>query len=390
MCQSSKWSVSIVALERIRKIMSSRSSINQAITALVLVLVFHCQSQSQILQVPASESPTSSESGVVVEAAVVLQELTSGNGERIPEHLFAEASAIAIVPHYMRGAFVIGVSGGRGIMVSRNANGNWMAPEFITIGGGSLGWQIGVQATDLVLIFRTPGSLANLRQGKMTLGADASVAAGPVGRYASAATDASMQAEILTYSRSRGLFAGVSLTGASLQPDMRATQNYYQMGQGTPGVVPSSAQALVNELVRYSSVSTQPAYGSPPPSAPSTQQAFGQSAPGSAPIDQRVAQVVQAVSSLRSKVDAQWKQYLELPPAWFQGKPITSEEVYQVLVRYERVETNPQFSALRSQPEFQTILKALRDLAGRLPTGSSPLILPAPPIMSAKKDVLPY
>ena len=369
--------------------MSFRSSVRKAMMALMLVLALHCHAQSQLLQVPASDGPTSSESGVVVEAAVVLQELTSGNAERIPEGLLAEASAIAIVPHYLRGAFVIGVSGGKGVMVTRDANRNWLAPEFITIGGGSLGWHIGVQATDLVLIFRTPGSLANLRQGKMTLGADASVAAGPVGRYASASTDARMQAEILTYSRSRGLFAGVSLTGASLQPDMRATQTYYQIGQGASGIVPASAQALVSELVRFSSVPTQPAYGPPPGSASTSQPAFVQSAPGSAPIDQRVAEVSQAVSSLQSKVDAQWKQYLELPPAWFQGQPITSDQVYQVLVRYERVETNPQFSALRSQPEFQTILRALRDLAGRLPSGSPPLILPAPPIMSAKRDVLP-
>ena len=359
-----------------------RNSIAKAIGPFLLVVVFHCQAHSQVLQVPAATSPTSSESGVVVEAATVLQELTSGNAERIPEGLLAEASAIAIVPHYMRGAFVIGVSGGKGIVMTRNANKTWTAPEFITLGGGSLGWQIGVSATDLVLIFRTPRSVNNLRQGKITLGADASVAAGPIGRYASAATDASMQAEILTYSRSRGLFAGVSLTGASLQPDMRATQNYYQMGPGSPGVVPASAQALVNELVRYSSVPGQPAYGPPP--------ALDQSAPGSVPIDQRVVQVSQAVSSLQSKVDAQWKQYLELPPAWFQGKPITSEEAYQVLVRYERVDTNLQFSALRSQPEFQTILKALRDLAARLPSGSPPLILPAPPNMSSKRDVLPY
>jgi lipid-binding SYLF domain-containing protein len=377
--------------ERIRENMSLHSSIGKATKALLFVLLILSQVQSQILQLPASNSPVSSESGVVVEAAVVLQELTTGNAERIPERLLAEASAIAIVPHYMRGAFVIGISGGRGVVVTRNSNGNWMAPEFITIGGGSVGWQIGVQAVDLVLIFRTPRSLENLRQGKMTLGADASVAAGPLGRYASAATDARMQAEILTYSRSRGLFAGVSLTGASLQPDIRATQNYYQMAQGTPGVIPASAQALVNEIVRYSAVSQQPSYA-PAPTSPTSnaQPAAAQSAPDAISLEQRVNQVSQAVLSLQSKIDMQWKQYLELPPAWFQGQPISSEEVHQVLIRYERVETNPQFSALRSQPEFQTILKALRDLAGQFPSSNTRLILPSPPIVSANGDVLPY
>lgn len=358
-----------------------RSPLGKTMLALLLILTFHRQVQSQILQVPASQSPVATETGVVVEAAVVLQELTSGNGERIPDRLLAEASAIAIVPHYMRGAFVIGVSGGRGVLVTRNANGNWMAPEFITMGGGSLGWQVGVQSTDLVLIFRTPRSINNLRQGKMTLGADASVAAGPLGRYASAATDTNMQAEILTYSRSRGLFAGVSLTGASIQPDMRATQNYYQMGPNATGIVPTSAQALVNELVRYSTV--------PSPPQNSSQPTFGQPPSRTTPVDQRVAEVSLAVTSLQSKVDAQWKQYLELPPAWFQGKPISSEEVHQVLIRYERVETNPQFSALRSQPEFQTILKGLRDLARQFTTTTGPLILPTPTNFRANNDVLP-
>jgi SH3 domain-containing YSC84-like protein 1 len=384
--------------ERIHQNMSYYRSINNVIKALLLVLMIRSQVQSQNLQVPASESPVSSESGVVIEAAVVLQELTNGNAERIPERLLAEASAIAIVPHYMQGAFVIGISGGRGVVVTRNSNGNWMAPEFITIGGGSVGWQIGVQSVDLVLVFRTPRSLANLRQGKVTLGANASVAAGPLGRYASAATDARMQAEILTYSRSRGLFAGVSLSGASLQPDNRATQNYYQMAQGSSGVVPASAQALVNEIVRYSAVPQQPpsqqqqpandpalaaTYSNVPP-------AFGNIPPGSTPLEQRVAEVSQAVLSLQSKVDTQWKQYLELPPAWFQGQPITSEEAHQVLIRYERVETNPQFFALRSQPEFQTILKALRDLTGQLSSGNARLILPSPPIVSKNGNVLPY
>ena len=103
----------------------------------------------QGLQVPAQISPTASESGVVNEAGVVLQELARGT-ERIPERLLAEAAGIAIIPHYMRGAFVVGVSGGRGVLLARDQTGRWLAPEFITMGGGSVGWQIGVQATDLV------------------------------------------------------------------------------------------------------------------------------------------------------------------------------------------------------------------------------------------------
>lgn len=345
--------------------------------SLIAVLSANCPIQAQILQLPVS--PISSESGVVNEAAVVLQELTAGNAERIPERLLAEAYAIVIVPHYLRGAFVVGVSGGRGVVVTRDANGRWLAPEFITIGGGSLGWQIGVQATDLVLIIRTPRSLDNLRQGKLTLGADASVAAGPLGRYASASTDARMQAEILTYSRSRGLFAGVSLSGAVLQSDMRATQSYYQMGPGSPGIVPPSAHGLINALARFTAVSG-PATGQVLPSASPTDPAFGQRSPESAAIDPRARQLAQDVAALQAKVDAQWKQYLALPNSWLLGQPISSDEVHDILVRYERIETNPQFSALRSQLEFQTALRGLRDLATHVAPTSTRLVLPPPPV----------
>ncbi len=358
--------------------MSARSSLGSAVISLLFVMTAHGHLHAQILQVPGS--PISSESGVVNEAAVVLQELTAGSVERIPERLLAEAYAIAIAPHYVRGAFVVGVSGGRGVVVTRDANGRWLAPEFITIGGGSLGWQIGLQATDLVLVFRTPKSLDNLRQGKVTLGADASVAAGPLGRYASASTDVRMQAEILTYSRSRGLFAGVSLSGAVLQSDILATQNYYQMRPGVPGVVPPSADALVNALARFTAVSAPHADGQVLASNSPAGPPLGQGGPASVSVDPRAKQLAQNVAALQAKVDVQWKQYLDLPSTWLSGQPITFDEVHDIIIRYERVETNPQFSALRSQPEFQAALKALRDLANQIPRSSAPLVLPAPPI----------
>ncbi len=350
-------------------------SLGTALASLLLGLTVGIPVRAQILQVP--DSPVSSESGVVIEAAVVLQELTNGNVERIPEHLLSEAHAIAIVPHYLRGAFVVGVSGGRGVVVTRDQNRNWLAPEFITLGGGSFGWQIGVQATDLVLVFRTPQSLANLRQGKVTLGADASVAAGPLGRYASAATDGRFQAEILAYSRSRGLFAGVSLSGAVLQPDILATQSYYQLAPGSAGVVPASAQALVSALSRFTAVSASSANGQAFPTVSATNEPLGQSA--ATAVSPLVLQLSPAVTALQAKVDTQWKQYLELPAGWFTGQLITAEEVHVVLIRYERIETNPQFIALRSQAEFQTILRGLRDLAAQIPSTSPQLVLPAPP-----------
>ena len=142
--------------------------------------------------------------------------------------LLAEAQAIAIVPSMVRGAFVFGVQHGRGVLVVRDAKGSWQPPRLIQITGGSVGYQIGVQATDLVLVFRTPQSVANLLRGTLKVGVDASAAAGPVGRQTSAATDLQLQAEILSYSRARGAFVGVSIDGSSISLDPTAEAMYYQ------------------------------------------------------------------------------------------------------------------------------------------------------------------
>src|SRR5207253_1884276 len=117
---------------------------------------------------------------------------------------------------------------GRGIVMVRDERGYWRPPAFVTLAGGSFGWQIGLQVTDIVLVFKTRSSVDGLMRGKFTLGADAAAAAGPVGREAAAATDAELRAEIYTYSRSRGLFAGVSLDGSVLSVDHTANAAFYQ------------------------------------------------------------------------------------------------------------------------------------------------------------------
>jgi len=342
-------------------------------------LVTFDAAQGQGLQVPAPNSPIASESGVVNEAGIVLQELATGNAERIPERLLAEAFGIAIIPHYMRGAFVVGISGGRGVLMTRDPAGRWMAPEFITMGGGSLGWQVGVQTTDLVLVFRSQKSLENIRRGKLTIGADASAAAGPVGRYAGAATDTRMQAEILTYSRSRGLFAGISISGSSLQLDVPATQVFYQMAPNGSGTVPPSAQALVNELVRFTSVQTPTGADRGLPLQNAIGTYAGQTSPSQIQVDPNALNLARSVNLLQSRVDEQWKQYLALPSDWFSGRQLTDIDVHSVLIRYERVETNPQFAALRTLPEFQQTLREIRALAARIQPSPNQLVLPPPP-----------
>ena len=143
-------------------------------------------------------------------------------GRQIPETLLAEAQGIAIVPNVIKVGFVAGIRWGHGVVMVRDAEGEWSLPQFVTLTGGSVGWQAGVQGTDVVLVFLTKKSVEGLWRGKFTIGADASVAAGPVGHDAAAATDARLRAEILSYSRSRGLFIGLCWTARRSKSIRRA------------------------------------------------------------------------------------------------------------------------------------------------------------------------
>lgn len=170
------------------------------------------------------------EAAAVEHSAVILHEVTVIPERGIPDSLLKSAQGFAIVPGLIKAGFIVGGRFGRGIVVVRDAStGLWSNPVFITLAGGSVGWQAGAQATDLVLVFRTRRSIDGFLQnrGKFTLGADASIAAGPVGRQASAGTDVRLESEILSYSRNRGLFAGVSLEGAALKLDAAACTAYY-------------------------------------------------------------------------------------------------------------------------------------------------------------------
>jgi lipid-binding SYLF domain-containing protein len=155
-------------------------------------------------------------------ATAVLTDLSEIPAKGIPATLMADAQGVAVIPRVVKAGFVVAGSGGHGVVVAKDKDGNWGDPVFVNFGGGSVGFQAGVEATDVVLVFRDRKSLDRLLagKGKVTLGADASVAAGPVGRQATAGTDARLEAEIVSYSRSRGLFAGVALDGSVIRPDM--------------------------------------------------------------------------------------------------------------------------------------------------------------------------
>ena len=172
----------------------------------------------------------------VVAARQTLDQFFSLQIESIPPAMLQAASGVAIFPNMIKGGFILGVNYGKGVLHVRNADGSWSAPVMVTMGGGSIGFQAGVQAADIVLVFKTPQSLTNILNGqKVTLGADASIAVGPVGRQANAATDARLGAEIYSYARSRGLFLGVSLGGADLSVDHNADGALY----GRYGVTPT-------------------------------------------------------------------------------------------------------------------------------------------------------
>ena len=165
-------------------------------------------------------------SGRVEAAGTVLDEIQSAPDQRIPEEILASADCVAVVPSLLNGGFVFGARYGKGVASCRTEKG-WSAPAFFTIGGGSFGLQIGGQATDLIMLIMNKRGMDNLLSSKFKLGADASAAAGPIGRHASGETDWKMRAEVLTYSRSRGLFAGLELSGAVITLDKDSTREFY-------------------------------------------------------------------------------------------------------------------------------------------------------------------
>ena len=158
---------------------------------------------------------------------------------RIPDALLRRAQGIAIIPDMARGALLIGGRGGKGVLLVRNADGQWSNPAFITVGGISFGWQFGVQTVDVVLVFTTRESIEGVTGGKLTLGADASIAVGPLGRQASGATDTTFASEVYAYSRAKGLFAGIALDGGVVAMDRKANARFYQK----PGVLASEILA---------------------------------------------------------------------------------------------------------------------------------------------------
>lgn len=192
----------------------------------------------------------------LAKAIEVLEAIQDIPEQAIPPSLLSNAHGIAVIPEVIKVGFIVGGRHGKGVVSIRQEDGSWSRPGFIELRGGSVGWQVGAQSSDVVLVFKNAQGVRDIAEGKVTLGTDAAIAAGPVGRQASAETDTDLKAEIYSYSRSRGLFAGISLAGSSIREDVDANDAFYvQPGikladifsgkdLGTPGNAPEFMHLL--------------------------------------------------------------------------------------------------------------------------------------------------
>ena len=196
----------------------------------------------------------------IADASDVLDQLSRIPEKSIPPNLLSRAYAVAVVPNVMRAAFGLGLRRGKGVIVVRQDDNSWSNPAFVTITGGSIGWQAGAESADIILVFKTRKGVDGMSNGKLTLGANASVAAGPIGRHTSVATDSEFKAEVDSYSRSRGLFAGVALEGAGLTMDRKANAAFYGSTSMTPEKIfvssPNIAPDIANTFVQVLTTQT--------------------------------------------------------------------------------------------------------------------------------------
>jgi lipid-binding SYLF domain-containing protein len=217
-------------------------------------------------------------------AKQVLSELRAQPDQFIPQRLLERAYGIAIVPDVTKAAFFFGGSRGNGVLVVRGADGRFSDPIFVNVTGGSFGLQWGVQSTDAVLVFTTKRSIEKITSGKLTLGADASVAAGPVGRQTSAATDPTFSSEVYSYSRNRGLFLGIALSGAAITIDGTADARFYNRGSVDALDIVNGTVTTTDDIARRFLDAVDIATGRTlPASASAAPIGSGVSAPGAAP-----------------------------------------------------------------------------------------------------------
>lgn len=215
---------------------------------------------SVALLVSASALAATKQTRKLDDATTVLRQFVDIPENAIPPALLRQAHGIAVIPSVFKAGFVVGGRHGRGVLSVRTRDGSWSNPSFISLTGGSLGWQIGASSSDVILVFKSQRSVDRIADGQFSLGADASVAAGPVGRSAGASTNADFNAEVYSYSRSRGLFAGISLEGGRISIDQEANWRFYDqtgldaydiLRNGDHSGLPESGERFIYTLDRY-------------------------------------------------------------------------------------------------------------------------------------------
>lgn len=339
--------------------------------AVLLVCVF-CMSAEMVFMPTAADAqllrPIAGREGIIVDdSRRVLEEIMEIPANSIPEWLFEKAEAVAIFPGLMKGSFIVGAQHGKGVLIVKNKEAKWEAPRFVKLTGGSVGFQAGIQSADIILVFCTQRSVESALRGQFTIGADASVAAGPIGRQASASTDARLGSEIYSYSRSRGIFLGVALDGCAMEVDNEISNQYYRNG------VPENAAALVHLVAGYVQNDDAPA------SVPTVGDAAGNtsgntSVPTVPTVDEPLKndretlrqQLVLAHSSLMQLLQPEWQTWLALPPGVMTAAGKENDaaepsfpELLTLQERFHRLNDEPKYAELAEKPEFQQVLLLL-------------------------------
>lgn len=317
-------------------------------------------------------APAASPEETVESVNLCLQEALANPAKQIPEKMLSEAYAVAIFPNVIKIGFIGAVRRGHGVVLIRDKEGDWGLPQFVTITGGSVGFQAGAQSSDVVLVFRSERSVEHLAKGKFTLGADAAIAAGPVGRRVEAATDAALKAEILSYARSRGLFAGVSLDGSAIEVDHYAHQLFYgSPSSELPKQIPQSAVKLVEYVASITGRKEKTENG--------TQEASAESTPSYRVLQ---SQLGKAGTQLGGILDAKWRDYLAIPADAIDSQRVPSEQALDdSLARYDTIAKSPNYATLAKRPEFQATHELLRELTTAVAASRrGPIVsLPPPP-----------
>lgn len=309
-------------------------------------------------------------SDTVLRSEEVLCELMAIPARQIPCQLLNEAKGIVIVPNVLKIGFVAGARQGCGVVMVRDADCEWSLPQFVRLTGSGIGFQAGVQETDVVLVFMSRRGIDGLMRGACTVGVDGSIAAGPIGRDTSAETDPSLCADVYSYSRSRGLFLGVSLEGTSLEIDHASHASYYGTPTGQlPARVPAAAGALRHFLSDLA----------PPRALPMPPQV------GTTPMPSRLVEslrrsLIHNDEHLRAILTPEWQTYLALPSEFQQPGSMPKQDAEaEVLRRFALINNSPEYSRLAQRPEFKTTYELLNEYDKALQGSRVTLQLPSPP-----------